>query len=301
MNTARYRYPTGITIAGSDSCGGAGIQADLKTFSALGVYGMSVITAITAQNTKKICGIQAVDAEVIKNQIDLLFEDFEVDAVKIGMVYRAETVSILADALRRYRPRWIVLDPVLISTSGNQLLEDAAVESMVCQLFPLANLVTPNIPETEFLTRRPIRSENDFEQAAQAFLQMGCSAVLIKGGHGEGKNKTDRYFSKEGENRLFFFCLQLHTFSPLLHTKFFALFGKLVVDGLLVFIQSIFEILLLNDHGPQGVVEIPADIVSAGYFGHALAHGHLLFEDSQLPVGPGKPGKGLLVGGQIPG
>ncbi len=203
MNTARYRYPTGITIAGSDSCGGAGIQADLKTFSALGVYGMSVITAITAQNTKKICGIQAVDAEVIKNQIDLLFEDFEVDAVKIGMVYRAETVSILADALRRYRPRWIVLDPVLISTSGNQLLEDAAVESMVSQLFPLANLVTPNIPETEFLTRRPIRSENDFEQAAQAFLQMGCSAVLIKGGHGEGKNKTDRYFSKEGDNRLF--------------------------------------------------------------------------------------------------
>ena len=203
MNTARYRYPTGITIAGSDSCGGAGIQADLKTFSALGVYGMSVITAITAQNTKKICGIQAVDAEVIKNQIDLLFEDFEVDAVKIGMVYRAETVSILADALRRYRPRWIVLDPVLISTSGNRLLEDAAVESMVSQLFPLANLVTPNIPETEFLTRRPIRSENDFEQAAQAFLQMGCSAVLIKGGHGEGKNKTDRYFSKEGDNRLF--------------------------------------------------------------------------------------------------
>ena len=203
MNTARYRYPTGITIAGSDSCGGAGIQADLKTFSALGVYGMSVITAITAQNTKKICGIQAVDAEVIKNQIDLLFEDFKVDAVKIGMVYRAETVSILADALRRYRPRWIVLDPVLISTSGNQLLEDAAVESMVSQLFPLANLVTPNIPETEFLTRRPIRSENDFEQAAQAFLQMGCSAVLIKGGHGEGKNKTDRYFSKEGDNRLF--------------------------------------------------------------------------------------------------
>lgn len=203
MNTARYRYPTGITIAGSDSCGGAGIQADLKTFSALGVYGMSVITAITAQNTKKICGIQAVDAEVIKNQIDLLFEDFEVDAVKIGMVYRAETVSILADALRRYRPHWIVLDPVLISTSGNRLLEDAAVESMVSQLFPLANLVTPNIPETEFLTRRPIRSENDFEQAAQAFLQMGCSAVLIKGGHGEGKNKTDRYFSKEGENRLF--------------------------------------------------------------------------------------------------
>lgn len=203
MNTARYRYPTGITIAGSDSCGGAGIQADLKTFSALGVYGMSVITAITAQNTKKICGIQAVDAEVIKNQIDLLFEDFEVDAVKIGMVYRAETVSILADALRRYRPRWIVLDPVLISTSGNQLLEDAAVESMVSQLFPLANLVTPNIPETEFLTRRPIRSENDFEQAAQAFLQMGCSAILIKGGHEEGKNKTDRYFSKEGENRLF--------------------------------------------------------------------------------------------------
>ena len=173
MNTARYRYPTGITIAGSDSCGGAGIQADLKTFSALGVYGMSVITAITAQNTKKICGIQAVDAEVIKNQIDLLFEDFEMDAVKIGMVYRAETVSILADALRRYRPRWIVLDPVLISTSGNQLLEDAAVESMVSQLFPLANLVTPNIPETEFLTRRPIRSEIDFEQAALAFLQMG--------------------------------------------------------------------------------------------------------------------------------
>lgn len=203
MNTARYRYPTGITIAGSDSCGGAGIQADLKTFSALGVYGMSVITAITAQNTKKICGIQAIDAEVIKNQIDLLFEDFEVDAVKIGMVYRAETVSILADALRRYRPRWIVLDPVLISTNGNRLLEDAAVESMVSQLFPLANLVTPNIPETEFLTRRPIRSENDFEQAAQAFLQMGCSAILIKGGHGEGKNKTDRYFSKEGDNRLF--------------------------------------------------------------------------------------------------
>ena len=137
--TGAYRYATALTIAGSDSCGGAGIQADLKTFSALGVYGMSAITAITAQNTLGVRSIQAVNAKVLRDQIEAVFDDFTIDAVKIGMLYEAETVRIVAELLEHYRPNWVIVDPVMISTSGSKLLRDDAIAEIIGTLFPQAH------------------------------------------------------------------------------------------------------------------------------------------------------------------
>lgn len=189
--TSAYRYATALTIAGSDSCGGAGIQADLKTFSALGVYGMSAITAITAQNTWGVRSIQAVDAKVLRDQIEAVFDDFTIDAVKIGMLYEAETVRIVAELLERYRPNWVIVDPVMISTSGSKLLRDDAIAEIIEKLFPQAHLVTPNIPEAEYLSGIPVHLPEDMDQAAGRLLEMGCRAVLLKGGHLTGAQKTD--------------------------------------------------------------------------------------------------------------
>lgn len=186
-----YRYPTALTIAGSDSCGGAGIQADLKTFSAFGVYGASVITSITAQNTTGVRGIQAVRAEVLKGQLDAVFEDLTIDAVKTGMLYDREIVHLVAEALEQYQPRWTVIDPVMISTSGSKLLQDDAIEQVVSLLFPRASLITPNTDEAEYLSGIPIRDVADMEKAAKALLETGCGAVLMKGGHLPGCYMTD--------------------------------------------------------------------------------------------------------------
>lgn len=189
-----HRYATALTIAGSDSCGGAGIQADLKTFSALGVYGMSAITAVTAQNTLGVRSVQAVETKVIRDQIEALFDDFTIDAVKIGMLYEAETVRLVAELLERYRPRWVVLDPVMISTSGSKLLQDDAIAEIVKSLFPQVYLVTPNVPEAEHLSGMPLHTPEDMDGVAGRLLEMGCRAVLIKGGHLEGEQKTDRLY-----------------------------------------------------------------------------------------------------------
>ena len=189
--TGAYRYATALTIAGSDSCGGAGIQADLKTFSALGVYGMSAITAITAQNTLGVRSIQAVNAKVLRDQIEAVFDDFTIDAVKIGMLYEAEAVRIVAELLERYRPSWVIVDPVMISTSGSKLLRDDAIAEIIGTLFPQAHLVTPNIPEAEYLSGIPVHLTEDMDQAAGRLLEMGCRAVLLKGGHLAGAQKTD--------------------------------------------------------------------------------------------------------------
>lgn len=154
-----YRYPVALTIAGSDSGGGAGIQADIKTFSAIGVYGASVITSVTAQNTQGVRGIQAISPEILKGQLDAVFEDITIDAVKIGMVHNKAAAEIIVETIDRFSPAYIILDPVMISTSGNKLLQDDAIEVIVRGLFRRSTLVTPNVDEAEYLSGLKISSE----------------------------------------------------------------------------------------------------------------------------------------------
>jgi len=172
-----------LTIAGSDSSGGAGVQADLKTFSALGTYGMSVICAVTAQNTRGVRSFLPVDLGLIGEQIDAVFEDIRVDAVKIGMLGGAETVRLVASKLRRYRPPVVVLDPVMVAKSGHRLLAPDAETVLATELLPLADLLTPNLPEAEALAGFPVRGIEDMERAAAALRAKGAKAVLVKGGH----------------------------------------------------------------------------------------------------------------------
>ncbi len=186
-----------LTIAGSDSCGGAGIQADLKTFSAQGTYGMSVITAVTVQNTQGVFGCQDIDPEIIKGQIDAIFTDIEVSAVKIGMVSRIETIHAIAEKLEQYQPRNIVLDPVMISKSGFDLMQPEAKDTLIRRLLPLAYLITPNLPEAEVITGRKIETLAEMEEAAKAIYAMGPKNVLIKGGHLKGEATDLLYDGKQ--------------------------------------------------------------------------------------------------------
>lgn len=174
---------TAVTIAGSDCSGGAGIQADLKTMTALGVYGMSVIAALTAQNTTGVYGIFDVDPAFVAKQMDCVFTDIFPDAVKIGMVSRKEIIEVAAEKLQEYGARNIVLDPVMVSTSGSRLLAEDAMDALTSRLFPLAAVMTPNIPEAEILSGMKIGSERDMELAAQAISEKYHGAVLLKGGH----------------------------------------------------------------------------------------------------------------------
>ena len=180
-----------LTIAGSDSCGGAGIQADIKTFSANGVYGMSVITAVTAQNTQGVFAVQDIDPTIIKAQIDAIFTDIEVDAVKIGMVSQIATIEAISEKLQQYAPNIVVLDPVMISKSGYSLLMPEAKEALINKLIPLATIITPNIPEAEELLKElgieaEIVTVEDMEKAAKEIYKLGCKNVLLKGGHSAG-------------------------------------------------------------------------------------------------------------------
>lgn len=174
---------TALTIAGSDSSGGAGIQADLKTFCANKVYGMSVITSVTSQNTMGVTDIFDIPAKNVETQLTAVFEDIFPDAVKIGMVSSVEIINIIADSLRRYSPKNIVLDTVMVSTSGHKLLSDNAINSLTNQLFPLADIVTPNISEAEVLSDMGINNAADMETAARAIFKKYGTPVLIKGGH----------------------------------------------------------------------------------------------------------------------
>jgi hydroxymethylpyrimidine/phosphomethylpyrimidine kinase len=181
-----------LTIAGSDPSGGAGIQADLKTFAAFGVYGASVITALTAQNTQGVTGIHDVPPNFITAQFDAVFADLGVAALKIGMLSRMESISAVADALDRHAARNIVLDPVMVATSGDRLLTSDAIEALRAMLFPPALIVTPNLPEAAaLLDTEPARDEAEMEAQARAILALGARNVLIKGGHGEGENSVD--------------------------------------------------------------------------------------------------------------
>jgi hydroxymethylpyrimidine/phosphomethylpyrimidine kinase len=191
--------PVALTIAGSDSSGGAGIQADLKTFAALGVYGASVITALTAQNTRGVSGIHQVPAEFVIAQIDAVFSDLAVDAVKIGMVAQLATIDAIAAGLARWSPRHVVLDPVMVATSGDRLLAADAIAALRTQLIPRAALITPNLPEAAALLDEPLAaSAAEIERQGKRLLAMGCPAVLIKGGHGEGSESTDYLVTASG-------------------------------------------------------------------------------------------------------
>lgn len=183
---------TAMTIAGSDSGGGAGIQADLKTFSALGVFGTSAITALTAQNTRAVTGIFPVEPAFVAAQIDAVFDDIRIDAVKIGMLGGPEVIEAVADRLRHWRPRWIVLDPVMVAKSGDRLLAEAAVAALRDKLLPLASLLTPNLPEAGDLLGEPAVTERRRMPAVAARLQhLGPANVLLKGGHLGGEESPD--------------------------------------------------------------------------------------------------------------
>lgn len=192
------RYITALTIAGSDSVGGAGIQADLKTMSALGVYGASVITALTAQNTAGVDGIMPATVEIVEQQIDAVFADIRPDAVKTGMLFSAEIVAAVAARLRHHHAANIVVDPVMISTSGSRLIAQDAIDTLVLQLLPLATIVTPNKMEAECLAGMKISSYESLFEAGERILAKGARAVLIKGGHFHADMMIDYLFESNG-------------------------------------------------------------------------------------------------------
>lgn len=174
---------TALTIAGSDSSGGAGIQADLKTMLANGVYGMSVITALTAQNTQGVLGIYDISKDFIALEMDSIFLDIIPDAIKIGMLSNIDIIKIVAKKLKEYNAKNIVLDPVMVATSGAKLIDENAIDVMIKELFPMAKLITPNIPEAEILSNMEIKSSDDMKKASEKIYEKyGCS-ILCKGGH----------------------------------------------------------------------------------------------------------------------
>lgn len=189
-----------LVVAGSDSGGGAGLQADLKTITVLGGYAMTAVTALTAQDTRGVSRIVGVDADFVAEQMRLGLDDIGADAVKTGMLHGAETVRVVAKVLRdRARDAALVVDPVMIAKGGASLLRDDATESLVRDLFPLATLLTPNAPEAEALTGEPVRRAADLEAAADRLLATGPRAVLVKGGHLEGDDLVDLLKTREGE------------------------------------------------------------------------------------------------------
>lgn len=197
-----------LTIAGSDSSGGAGIQADLKTFSAHGVYGMSVITSVTAQNTKGVFAIHDIPCEIIGKQTDAIFEDIEVNGLKIGMVSQTDTIKIISSKLKQYKPLNIVLDPVMVSTSGYDLLQPDAKAALINELFPLATVITPNIPEAEVITGISIKNLDDMKKAAKSIIEIGTKNVLLKGGH-LTEEAIDVFY--DGEDFKFFESRRINT------------------------------------------------------------------------------------------
>jgi hydroxymethylpyrimidine/phosphomethylpyrimidine kinase len=195
----KHQYPRLLTIAGSDSGGGAGIQADLKTFAALGCFGMTAITALTAQNTTGVRAIHGVPPSMLRDQIDAVVEDIGVDAVKIGMLHSPEIVRTVAEAIDRHGLRRVVLDPVMVATSGAVLIDNPAIAALVKELFGRAVLVTPNLDEAALLVGRPLGSEADMELAARELLAQGARTVLLKGGHLAGDVVCDLLMEQGGQ------------------------------------------------------------------------------------------------------
>ncbi len=196
--TEEKKYYRVLTIAGSDSGGGAGIQADLKTIGANGCYGMSVITALTAQNTLGVSGIHAVPVDFVRAQLDAVLADIGCDAVKIGMLFSPELIRTVAEGLQRHGVKRIVLDPVMVAQSGDKLVQDDAIDALRKYLIPLADIITPNLPETSVLLGRDVGTAEEMSQAAVELGGLGCGAVLIKGGHLEAGDCDDcLYLARE--------------------------------------------------------------------------------------------------------
>ncbi|MDB5628671.1 MAG: thiD, partial [Tardiphaga sp.] len=190
--------PIALTIAGSDSSGGAGIQADLKSFAACGAYGASVVTALTAQNTQGVRAVHPVPAAFVTAQIDAVFQDLDVKAVKIGMVAQRDVIAVIVAALMRWQPPHVVLDPVMVATSGDSLLMSDAVAALRTTLIPRADLITPNLPEAAALLGEAVAVNDDaIADQGRRLLAFGCRAVLIKGGHGSGPESIDYLVTAE--------------------------------------------------------------------------------------------------------
>ena len=193
--SSRVRVPNVLTIAGVDPSGGAGVLADLKAFSALGAYGCGVIAALTAQNTRAVTGIHEVPPQFLKLQLDTLFDDVRIDAVKIGMLASRALIGVVAEALRRYAPPFVVLDPVMVAKSGDRLLRTEAVDALKRDLLPLATVLTPNLPEAgDLLGHAVADSPEAMRAAARALHALGPKHVLVKGGHGSGDTLVDVLF-----------------------------------------------------------------------------------------------------------
>ena len=197
-----------LSIAGSDCSGGAGIQADLKTFSAHGVFGMSVIVSVVAENTSRVIDIQNVTPDMIEKQIDAVFEDIEVDAVKIGMLSTPECMKAVAAKVKQYKPENVVIDPVMYAKNGCPLMEPTAVSTLIETIIPLADVLTPNIPEAEKIADMQISTVSDMETAARKIHSMGCKSVVVKGGHHIG-NAVDVLF--DGRNFYHFETARIDT------------------------------------------------------------------------------------------
>lgn len=197
------RYTRLLTIAGSDSGGGAGIQADLKTFSALGAFGMSAIAALTAQNTLAVTAIHPVPPDFLQKQLEAVLDDVGVDAVKIGMLATPELIGVVAETLVRYQVQQIVLDPVMVSKSGDKLLQDNAIEALRTKLLPIASVITPNLPEASVLLGHDVLIENQMLPAANALQLLGAKNVLLKGGHLGGKMSSDLLLTESGKSLWF--------------------------------------------------------------------------------------------------
>jgi len=193
-----YKYPSVLTIAGSDPGGGAGIQADLKTFAALGCYGMSIITALTAQNTCGVRAIHTVPADFVKVQLETILEDIQPDAIKIGMVHSVDHVNVITEVLQQYPDIPIIYDPVMISSSGHQLIVDDAILSIIEKLFPLSALITPNMDEASLLANMQVKTVEDMHSAGSKIMETRPGALLLKGGHLESEQLTSLLFDASG-------------------------------------------------------------------------------------------------------
>jgi hydroxymethylpyrimidine/phosphomethylpyrimidine kinase len=205
-----HQYARVLSIAGSDSGGGAGIQADLKTFSALGCYGMTAITALTAQNTTGVQAIHGVPASFLKAQLQSVLDDIGVDAVKIGMLHSPEVVEVVAWAIDHYGLKQVVLDPVMVATSGDRLIAEETVSVLVRELFPRVQLITPNLDEASLLLQHPLTAADQLHNAAQALLDMGAKAVLLKGGHLPGDVLCD-VLQTPGNDAVVFEATRIHS------------------------------------------------------------------------------------------
>ena len=209
--TGKKNYPRVLTIAGSDSGGGAGIQADLKTIGANGCYGMSVITALTAQNTLGVSGIHGVPTHFVRQQMEAVLTDIGTDAVKIGMLFSPELIVTVAEQLKKFAVTNIVLDPVMIAQSGDKLLQDVAIDALKKHLIPMASIITPNLPEASILLGREITSMDMVHDAAKELCGLGCANVLIKGGHLTGEDSDDCLYLGDREEMIFLFAKRIET------------------------------------------------------------------------------------------